>query len=105
LTGYIIYWDQGTDNYVPLAAFDQTVTQYAKTFGLTTGNLYKFAVSARNAIGESDRSTSLEVIAARTPDAPENLSLVSASPESISFTWSVPYDGGSPILFYKIFWD
>lgn len=50
-------------------------------------------------------STSLEVIAARTPDAPQNLSLLSASPESISFTWSVPYDGGSPIQFYKIFWD
>jgi hypothetical protein len=29
----------------------------------------------------------------------------STSATHISFTWSIPYDGGSPITYYLIYWD
>ena len=43
--------------------------------------------------------------AARTPDAPTDITSVSASSSQITFTWVIPYNGGSPITFYQIYWD
>ncbi len=45
------------------------------------------------------------VYSARTPDPPINLATVSASSTHITFNWIIPYNGGSPITFYQIFWD
>ena len=63
-------------------------------------------MSAVNAIGEGNQSQpALEVLAARVPDAPTDIASVSASSEHITFDWTEPYDGGSPINFYKVFWN
>lgn len=74
--------------------------------GLVTGNPYKFKVSALNNVGESLQSEpALLVYSARTPDPPTNLATVSSSSTHITFNWVIPYNGGSPITFYQIFWD
>ena len=46
-----------------------------------------------------------EVIAARATDTTHYMTLISSTEVSISFQWAQPYDGGSAITFYKIFWD
>ena len=103
---YIVYWDQGSDDYLPLVTTDANTLSYVKTTGLTTGNLYKFKVSAANAIGESNQSEpALEVLAARVPGAPTDIESVTASSGHITFDWTAPYDGGSDINFYKIYWN
>ena len=45
------------------------------------------------------------MIAARVPDEPRVFSLVESDLFTITFEWEMPYSGGSPIRFYKIFWD
>ena len=45
------------------------------------------------------------MIAARVPDEPRVFSLVESDLLTITFEWEMPYSGGSPIRFYKIFWD
>ena len=83
---YVIYWDQGSGNYVPLATTEASTFDYARTTGLTKGDLYAFKVAAVNAIGEGNQSEpALAVLAARVPDAPSGLSKISTSAEHITF--------------------
>lgn len=39
------------------------------------------------------------------PDAPSGLTKISTSSEHITFDWTAPYDGGSQINFYQIYWN
>lgn len=110
MTGYVVYWNEGDElnvnSFQELARTDASTLSFAKTTGLTTGAPYKFKVSALNAINEGSRSEpAFEVYAARAPDAPTNVVTISASDSHIEFTWTIPYDGGSPITYYQIFWD
>ncbi len=45
------------------------------------------------------------MIAARVPDPPTEFSLTTSSSSTIEFSWNLPYSGGSPITFFKIYWD
>lgn len=105
LTGYVLYWDEGSasnsNSLAELVRTDAATTTFAKTTGLTTGNPYSFKVSALNAIGESSLSDPVyTVYAARVPDSPTNVVSVTTSSSHITFTWAVPYDGGSPITYF-----
>ena len=55
LTGYVLYWDQGAGdgNFVQLAVTNTATKTFAKSTGLTTGQVYQFKVAAQNAIGLS----------------------------------------------------
>jgi hypothetical protein len=50
-------------------------------------------------------SDSITVIAARLPDEPREFSLVESTQSTIFISWLEPYDGGSPVTYYKIYWD
>lgn len=39
------------------------------------------------------------------PEKPTSTVTLSTSATHISFTWTIPYDGGSPITYYLIYWD
>lgn len=39
------------------------------------------------------------------PDAPATYTLIDSTVELIHFSWQVPYDGGSPLTYYLVFWD
>lgn len=58
-----------------------------------------------NEIGLSDPSDEHAIIAARVPDQPTDLVVVRSTEELIEFTWPIPYNGGSPITFFKLYWD
>ena len=45
------------------------------------------------------------MIAARVPDAPADFTLLSSTATTIEFEWATPYNGGSEILYYKVYWD
>ena len=95
-----------SNNYLELVQTDASTTSYAKTTGLTVGEPYNFIISALNDIGEGSYSEPpFLVYAARTPDAPTDLATVSTSSTHITFTWVIPYDGGSEITYYHVLWD
>jgi fibronectin type 3 domain-containing protein len=60
-------------------------------------------VSAVNEIGPSDYSDTIYVIAARAPETPTSFSVIKSTESSIEFMWEEPYDGGSPIIYYKVY--
>ena len=110
VTGFVLYWDEGSslniNSFEELFRADAFTKTFVKTTGLSAGDPYNFKVSAFNAIGESSQSEpAFEVYAARTPDPPTDVVTVSTSSSHITFTWVIPYDGGSPITYYQIFWD
>lgn len=75
---------------------------------LIDGENYQFKVQARNTVGYSLDSEVITIRAARIPDAPVNLvnDLSVTTDERIKITWSdVPYDGGSPVIDYDIYFD
>ena len=74
IDGYNVYWDAGyllSGNFVlkeRLNSYDQF--SYAAD-GLTAGTLYKFQVSARNAVGEGPLSDEVQSYAQSLPAKPE----------------------------------
>jgi len=44
-------------------------------------------------------------MAAAIPDSPTSIAMVSQSATTISISWLAPYNGGTPITTYKIWWD
>jgi hypothetical protein len=45
------------------------------------------------------------VIAARVPDEPTEFTLIESTTTTIEFSWNLPYEGGSDITYFKIYWD
>jgi predicted phage tail protein len=70
-----------------------------------TGSTYTYRVRAVNEIGFSGYSDEHYVIAARAADEPTSMTLISSTESTITFYWNEPYDGGSPITYYKVYWD
>lgn len=106
LTGYEVHWDQGIDTFVQLGSTDADTLSFVKSTGLSTGDPYKFKVLAINSIDKGDLSAeSVPILAAKVPERPTDLAVVSSSSTQITFDWVVPDDGGSPITHYRVFWD
>ena len=76
--------------------------------GLTPATTYTFVVEARNLVGLSGYSQSIDVLAAQIPDQPTNLANVPANTlaTQIGLEWLAPvFNGGSAILDYKVWYD
>jgi hypothetical protein len=100
---YRINFDQGIGVYKVLASniapFSYTAT------GLQAGVTYKFKLESRNAYGYSALSSELIVVASAKPDAPKNLENLSAvtSATQIGLSWAQgSYNGGSPVIDYRV---
>jgi hypothetical protein len=73
---------------------------------LTPAETYWFKVTAKNLVGTGLRSDSVSRIAASVPKAPLDLTMVSQSTTSITFSWSTnANDGGTPVTDYQVFWN
>jgi len=96
---------QGSNNFVVLAV-GVVGTTYTTSATLTHATSYKFRVEARNQFGFSlTHSNEVQILAARVSDQPLNLANNVAITASgiIGLTWSAPtYDGGTPIIDYRI---
>lgn len=72
IVGYYIYWDAalGTiDESSSIASTNWQTLQFTRA-GLNTDTYYKFAVSAYNVVGESDKAYSIGIITATVPGQP-----------------------------------
>lgn len=79
--------------------------QFNISSSLTAGVTYYITVLAYNDVGSGNQSDSVSIIAGRVPSAPVNVRLLSQNATSISITWTIPDNGGSPITTYKIYSD
>jgi hypothetical protein len=66
---------------------------------------YDITVVAFNDVGDSIPSDPKTIMAAAVPDLPLSVTLVEQGPSAITISWTAPYDGGTPISNYKIWWD
>ena len=101
---YDVYYDQGIDDYILLAA-DVLTQYYTTTVTLTPDLVYSFKVTARNSVGDSLTSAPVSIRAAEEPVAPINLANVPAGTTAyqIAIDWDDGlYDGGSPVLDYRV---
>jgi hypothetical protein len=101
VTGYDIYWDQGTGNEVirnpSYTALSLTVTE------LTAGTTYKFRLSANNIIGSSALTSEFPITAATVPDPPTVFfkDETNSNLTQIALIWNAPVNnGGSAITGY-----
>jgi hypothetical protein len=69
---------------------------------LVADGVYTFKIEARNLLGFSGFSEEIQIIAAAVPDQPAMPVTTVISNTDVTFTWTAPYDGGSPIIGYLI---
>ncbi|MEI6797430.1 MAG: fibronectin type III domain-containing protein, partial [Methanomassiliicoccales archaeon] len=69
---------------------------------LRNGQTYAFAVVAHNAAGNGTRSGSVSATPVAPPGVPSGVTLV-VDGNKIVINWTAPEDGGSPILYYRVF--
>ena len=102
---YRVSYDQATGVWVQYQA-GITSTSLTVT-SLTNNQNYSFKVEARNSVGYSNPSIPVTILSARIPDAPLTVvnrpSITQAG--SIGLQWTANYNGGSPILSYRVFYD
>ena len=99
ITGYNIYIEK--DNQIIRTIFVNTTT--ATVSQLLYNNTYKFYVSAINIIGESLKSSYVQVTTILSVPTPPSIKPV-AYRTSIDYSWDVPKsNGGSSITGYKIY--
>jgi titin len=82
-----------------------TETSFTIT-GLTSGQAYDYAVSARNGAGEGPRTTTVSAAprpALTSPGAPEGLTATPGDGK-VDLAWALPADnGGAPIDYYVVY--
>ena len=89
-------------NYNLIAITASSVRTYTHQ-NLNNGVEYCYAVSARNAVGEGNKSNIACGVPRGAPSAPRNLQ-ATVEDRVISLSWQEPIDnGGAPILEYRIY--
>ena len=102
VTNYTVYYGTTPGNYTNNITVGN-ITSYTIT-GLINGQRYYFAVSAFNAVGESEKSNEVSAVPCTVPSAPQNLTAVAGN-GNVTLTWQPPADnGGSPITGYRIYY-
>jgi len=104
ITDYHVWWDNGTGGSFVFLDTSMNLLEYYEAGPLDTGKTYRFKVYAENFINLGTESGIGSIIAATVPDPPVPApTRVSSTKTSITISWTAPYNGGSPILGYKIF--
>ena len=104
MTHYILLWKLSSagdyTNYYTTA--DATETSYTIS-GLSGGLFYDIRVIAYNTVGGSDASGAIREVAATSPSAPDQPTIVTQSSTLITIQWEEPETGGSPITKYSVY--
>ena len=100
ITGYTVTADDGVDT--PSTCSNDGSSTSCTVTGLTNDTAYSVTVTATNAIGTSDPSSSVSgTPAAQAPSTVTGV-LVSSGAESVTVSWSAPADNGSSITSYTV---
>ena len=107
ITDYEVWWDVGAEdsNFVVIGASTGNALTFTTSTSLVAGNRYTFKIKAVNAVGESDYSDPITVIAGTIPGKALTPVKYSANKDLIEIRWDPPNDGGSVIKDYKVYWD
>ncbi len=70
--------------------------------GLVTGINYTFSIAANNSVGTSSSSTPIDSTPLTVPNAPLILNVNQINQTTASISYSIPFDGGAPIVSYTI---
>ena len=107
ITDYEVWWDVGAEdsNFVVIGASTGNALTFTTSTSLVAGNRYTFKIKAVNAVGESDYSDPITVIAGTIPGKALTPVKYSANKDLIEIRWDPPNDGGSVITDYKVYWD
>lgn len=104
VTAYRVYRDvspgaQGVEPHATVAS-----TSFVDVTNVVAGTTYYYAVSAVNVAGEGPRTAEVSaVFNAGTPGAPELSGAWNGT--AVVLNWTVPPDGGTPILKYQVIRD
>jgi hypothetical protein len=104
---YWIYWDNATDGaYFEYLDSTEGANTYFETYDeIRPGKTFQYKVSAVNNMGAGPESEPLSITISDVPDAPYDIVEDSSTADSITFSWTEPYDNGSQILDYTIYSD
>jgi large repetitive protein len=77
--------------------------------GLTSGQSYTYSVKSRNIVGLSTESQALTLVACQEPSTPPTpMTTIDEVANTVTISWSLPANNGSPITGYTILirtWD
>ncbi len=106
VTGYRIDYQLDNSSFITLVSNSGSSSPIYSHTNLQTGHTYTYRVFAINSVGTGNSSNTAfatPVQVNSVPEAPGTPSAYSASPTSISISWTAPQNtGGSPIIGYKI---
>ena len=107
ITDYEVWWDAGIEdaNFDIIGPSTGNALTFTQSAFIIDGNAYTFKVKALNAIGPSDYSLPITVIAGTIPAKALTPVKYLADISTIEIRWDEPNDGGSAITDYKVFWD
>ena len=103
IRGYKVYKDG--IHKAPQFATDFDELSLIITDQLVPGDEYQITIVAFNDVGDSIPSDPKTIMAAAVPNAPMDITLVAQGPAAITISWTAPYNGGTPLTNYKIWWD
>lgn len=103
---YKVQWDFGLGGaFVEIADSTSGDALYTRSDSVIEGKTYLFKIIAVNAIGDSEPSIPAGIIAAKVPQTPNAPTKKSATTTQIVVQWEEPYDGGSPLTGYQVWWN
>ena len=102
---YVVFKGTSPYNLVILNYIDANLLSFIDT-NVVNGNIYYYAVSAKNELGESTTSNVVSTninVSFSPPSAPENF-LCFSGDSSVIMSWEPPiHNGGTPLINYKIY--
>ena len=115
MSGYKVWVDDGNGGNIDKLIWDggtKASTLYYSwqpvfsdgSVALLAGHTYRFQVQSVNPTGDGAKSNIFSIVAAAKPDAPGRplVNRASTSSTAVHFSWTAPYNGGSPILGYIV---
>lgn len=94
-----VFIDEGTGYTADFDEFKLNIIE-----NIVPGKLTSIEILAINDVGASAKSPVMEIIAAEAPLKPVDMKLSSLRPNELTVVWDHPYDGGSELLTYTIWW-